>query len=148
MTTTTRAARVSTEIHASPEKVWTALTTPKLLKKFFFGADVETDWKVGSPIYFRGEYKGNKFEDKGEIEAFEAPTRLSFTHWSELSGMPDEPENYHVVTLELAGSGDKTKVALTQDNRSGAEKPDADSKKELEKNWTMVLEGLKKTVES
>ena len=147
-TTTTQAAQVSTEVNASPEKIWTALTTPAMLKKYFFGSDVDTDWNVGSPIYFRGEFKGKKYEDKGEIVAFEPRKRLSFTHWSALSGMADTPENYHVVTFELAGSGDQTKVTLTQDNRQGAGDVDADSKKELEKNWSIVLAGLKKTVES
>jgi uncharacterized protein YndB with AHSA1/START domain len=148
MTTTTQAGQVSAEVNASPEKVWAALTTPEMLKKYFFGSDVDTDWNVGSPIYFRGEFKGKKYEDKGEIVAFESRKRLSFTHWSELSGTADTPENYHVVTIELTGSGEKTKVTLTQDNRQGAGDVDADSKKELEKNWSMVLAGLKKTVES
>lgn len=148
MTTTVQAAQVSTQVIASPDDVWTALTTPKVLKTFFFGADVDTNWEVGNPIYFRGEWKGKKFEDKGEIEVFEPRKRLSFTHWSELSGLPDEPENYHVVTFELDGSGKQTKVTLTQDNQRGAEKVTDDSKKELEKNWKMVLDGLKKAVES
>jgi uncharacterized protein YndB with AHSA1/START domain len=147
MTTTTQASQVSTEVDASPEKVWTALTTPEMLKKYFFGSDVDTDWNVESPIYFRGEYKGKKYEDKGEIVAFEPCKRLSFTHWSALSEMADTPENYHVVTFELTGSGDHTKVTLTQDNRQGAGDVDADSKEELEKNWSMVLAGLKKTAE-
>ena len=147
MTTTTQAAQVSTEVNASPETVWAALTTPEMLKQYFFGSAIDTDWNVGSPIYFRGEYEGTKYEDKGEIVAFEPCERLSFSHWSALSGMPDTPESYHVVTFELTGSGDNTNVTLTQDNRQGAEDVDADSRKELEKNWSMVLAGLKKTAE-
>ncbi len=147
MATTTQAAQVSTEVKASPSEVWAALTTPAILKRFFFGADVDTDWKIGSPICFRGEWEGKEYEDKGEIVAFEPRERLSFTHWSPLSGMPDKPENYHVVTFDLTGSDGKTKVTLTQDNRSGAEKVTDASRKALQKNWEMVLDGLKKAVQ-
>jgi uncharacterized protein YndB with AHSA1/START domain len=39
--------QVSKSIAAPREKVWKALTTPKAMKRFFFGADIETDWGVG-----------------------------------------------------------------------------------------------------
>lgn len=148
MTTTVQAAQVSTQVNASPDEVWTALTTPSALKQFFFGADVDTTWKVGAPIFFRGDWNGKKFEDKGTIEVLEPRKRLSFTHWSALSGKPDIPENYHVVTFELSPSGGATKVTLTQDNRAGSGSVSGDSKQELESNWKMVLDGLKKAAES
>src|ERR1700674_335292 len=99
-------AQVSTTTSASPKKVWEALTTPAKLKQYFFGADVESDWKVGSPIRMKGEYKGKSYEDKGEIIAFEPMKRLSFSHWSALSGALDKPENYHLVTFGLAPHGE------------------------------------------
>ena len=142
-----QAAQVSTEIDAPPEMVWSALTTPAVLGKAFFGSQVQTSWKVGSPIRFRGEWKGKAFEDKGEVKAFSPSKQLRFTHWSELSGVPDSPENYHVVSFELAPSGKSTKVTLTQENESG--KPvTATVRQELTKNWTAILEGLKKAVET
>lgn len=33
-----------------------------------------------------------------------------------MSGLPDKPENYHIVTIELAAKGDHTLVSLSQDN--------------------------------
>ncbi len=47
-------AQVSQVIDAEPSTIWKALTDPKKLKSFFMGADVESDWRVGSPIRFRG----------------------------------------------------------------------------------------------
>jgi len=41
---------------------------------------------------------------------------LRYSHFSPLSGVPDRPENYHTVTIELSGDGDQTKVSLAQDN--------------------------------
>ncbi len=143
---TTQAAQVSTDIDAPLDSAWKALTNPEVLGRAFFGSKVETAWKVGGPIYFRGEWKGKKFEDKGEIKAFLPQKQLRFTHWSALSGLEDKPENYHIVTFELSPSGSKTKVRLTQENAN--EKPvDEATRKELAKNWSTVLDGLKTATE-
>lgn len=138
-------AQVEKTIHASDHKVWAALTTPVTLKKFFFGADVETDWEVGSPILMKGEFKGKKYEDKGGVIALEPRRLLSFSHWSAMSGSKDAPENYHVVTFRLAPHGKDTQVTLTQSNLiGGATASDIEHRAEYEKNWTSVLDGLAK----
>jgi len=142
-----QASRVQTTVNATPAAVWKALTNANTLKQFFFGSDVSTDWRVGSPIYFRGTWKGKPYEDKGSIQAFDSGERLAFTHWSPLSGMEDRPENYHVVTFELRPMRDGTEVVLTQTNQNDAEPLTPENRKEYAKNWTMVLEGLKKAVE-
>ena len=138
-------ARVERTIPAPASAVWLALTTPASLKKFFFGADVETDWRVGSPIRMSGEYQGKPYADKGEVLVAEPQRRLCFSHWSALSGRPDAPENYHVVTFRLEPAGDETKVAVTQANLTGGPTPsDVAHRGDYEKNWSVVLDGLAK----
>ena len=85
-------ARVSKTVTAPPDKVWRALTSREKLKKYFFGADVESTWNVGDPIHMRGEFKGKAYEDKGEILVAESGKRLEFSHWSSLSGAPIAPK--------------------------------------------------------
>ena len=109
-------ARVSRTIAASPGEIWKALTNRETLKKFFFGADVETDWQVGHPIRFKGAFKGKSYEDKGEIQRIEPRRHLSFSHWSALAGVPDTPEHYHLVSFDLEPQGEATEVTLTQAN--------------------------------
>lgn len=138
-------AQVKKTIHTTAPEVWEALTTPASLKKFFFGADVETDWKIGSPISMKGEFKGKPYEDKGEVLAVDAQQLLSFSHWSAMSGQVDAPENYHVVTFKIAPEGQKTKVTLSQANLTGGVRPsDLAHRAEYEKNWRGVLDGLAK----
>ena len=145
MTETT--AQVSKTVQASVDDVWKALTTPRIVKSFFFGSDVESDFRVGSPIRFKGEFKGKAYEDHGEILTADAGRRLSFSHYSPLSGAPDTPANYHVVTYDLVPDGKATRVTLTQSNLQGGAKPsDVEHRAEYEKNWAMVLEGLSKAV--
>jgi uncharacterized protein YndB with AHSA1/START domain len=135
-------AKASIKINAPRSKVWEALTAPKYTKKIFFGADVISNWKVGSPIIYKGEWEGKPYEDKGLILKFEPEKLLVTTHWSPLSGVPDIPENYHTVSYELSGQDGSTEVKLTQDNNASE-----DEKMHSEQNWKMMLENMKKMLE-
>ena len=137
---------VDTTIAADAKTVWSAMTA-KGKSALFAGTDVKTDWKVGHPITFSGDWKGKKFQDRGEIQRFEEGKELSFTHWSEMSGQPDRPENYHVVRYVLQPDGKRTKVTLSQLNMGEAGEIDAKTKAEYTKTWKMMLDGLKEAVE-
>src|ERR1700755_2518587 len=90
-------------LNASINAVWDALTNPTTIKKYFFGTDTHTDWKVGSPIRFTGEWQGKKYEDKGTILAVEKNKLIKYSYWSSMSGIEDKPENYLIVTFDLSG---------------------------------------------
>lgn len=136
-------AQVSRVIGATPDTIFRALTSPEMMKTFFFGADVESTFRVGDPITFKGVFKGKPYEDKGEILANDPPLQLSFSHFSPLMGSADSPENYHTVTFDLTPAGAATEVTLTQANLLGGVKPsDVKSRGEFEKNWRSLLEKL------
>jgi len=135
-------AKASTNINASTEKVWKALIDPKAIKQYMFGTTVVSDWKEGSPITWNGEWQGKSYEDKGKILQLTPGRTLQYSHFSPLSGVPDKPENYHTVAIELAGHGNQTKVTLTQDNNATEAE-----RAESEKNWGMMLSELKKYLE-
>ncbi len=79
------------EINASIERVWDALIDPKAIKQYMLGADAVSEWKEGSPIIWREERNGRKYEDKGKILKL-APRHLSrYGHFSPLTGLPDAP---------------------------------------------------------
>ena len=135
-------AEVTATINAPAAKVWEAFTTPRLLKQIFFGAEVITNWKMGSSIIYKGLWEGKPYEDKGIILQFEPEKLLVTTHWSPLSGAPDVPENYHTVSYKLSGKGNSTKLTITQDNNATE-----DEKMHSEQNWKMMLVGVKKMLE-
>jgi len=136
-------ARVSVVVDAPKGKVWEALVTPKLIKKYFFDTDVQSDFKVGSPITWKGEWEGHSYEDRGEIREAKKDQLLQFSHFSPTSGEKDLPENYRIVTITLSESEGKTKVTLTQDNNHSEA-----AREHSEENWKLMLAGLKKVVES
>src|SRR5690349_11211859 len=131
----TAIATATTTINAPASKVWDALTKPEQIKQYMFGTEVTTDWKVGSPITYKGEWKGQAYEDKGKVLEFEPGKRLVSSFWSALAGLPDAPENYKKVGYELAPAGDKTRLTVTQDNNATQEEAS-----EAENNWRMILE--------
>ncbi len=96
--------------------MWDALTQPDLIKQYLFGTEVTTDWKVGSPITYRGVWQGKPYEDKGKVLEVEPGRRIVSTFWSSLSGVPDQPEYYKTVQYELSIQGSAMRLTVTQDN--------------------------------
>jgi uncharacterized protein YndB with AHSA1/START domain len=134
-------ATAETDIAATPAQVWEVLTDPQQLKQLWFGAEVETDWQVGSPITWSGEWEGKPYQDKGEILEVESGRLLRLTHFSPLTGQPDVPENYHTLTYELTGD-DTTHLKLTQDNNASEEEA-----KHSQGMWEMLVAKVKEAAE-
>jgi uncharacterized protein YndB with AHSA1/START domain len=132
----------SITIGAPIEDVWRALTTPVLIKQWFFGVDTESDWNVGSPLVHRGEYQGKPYEDKGEILRLDPPKLLVHTHWSDVSGKPDSPEHYQEVSWALSRRDGETELTITERNL-----PSEEDKAISEQSWRTVLHNLKELLE-
>ena len=132
----------SISIHASKSKVWDALTKPELIKKYFFGTETITDWKVGSPILYRGEWEGKTYEDKGTVLAIEKEKLIKYSYWSSFSDKPDAPENYSNVTYTLKEGNGETIFTVVQEGIDDEEKL-----KHSEENWGVVMQGMKKMLE-
>ena len=136
-------ARASITLNTTPERVWKALTNPADIKQYLFGTDAHSDFKKGSPITYTGEWEGKKYEDKGEIIEAIPNALLHTTYLSSMSGKEDKPENYANVYYRIEPTGKQTILTITQDN-NGDEK----SRDHSQANWSIVLQSLKKVVES
>src|SRR5574337_202031 len=132
-------ARASVAINAPISKVWDALVSPEAIKRYMFGASVVSDWREGSSIVWKGEWQGRPYQDKGVVLRLEPDRTLQYSHFSPLSGVPDTPENYHTVTVELSTDGNKTRVVLAQDNN-----PTEQAREHSERKWNTMLATLKK----
>lgn len=135
-------AHAEVSIAAPPDRVWQVITDPPYVSEYFFGAEVDTDWRPGSTITWRGQWQGKPFEDKGEVLEAEPPHRLVLTHFSPMTGQPDLPENYHTIRYELTAADHATHLSLDQDNnRDDEEAAHASS------NWASMLQALKEIAE-
>jgi uncharacterized protein YndB with AHSA1/START domain len=135
-------ATAQTDVAATPERVWAALTEPEQIATYMQGSKVTTTWEIGSPITWDGEYDGRAYQDKGEVLTYDEPRVLSVTHYSPMMGQPDEPENYHTLVYTLTAEGDGTHLELTQDGNDSEEQA-----QQFSANWQGMLDGLKATVE-
>ena len=135
-------ARVSIGIDASAGSVWNALVDPEMIKKYLFGTEATSDWKIGSAITYRGVWQGKPYEDKGTVLEVVPNQLLKSTYWSGMSGLEDKPENYNTVTYSLSEKDSRTILTVTQDYN-----PTKESAAHSESNWGIVLKGLKEIVE-
>lgn len=134
------------KVKADALHVWEALTNPKLTKKYFFGCEVHSDWRVGSPIVWTGTYQGKNVEVKGSIKQIEPIRLLQYTAWSKESGLDDIPSNHTIVTARITQSGEETTLTITDENFGWDEGAEQRYQASV-KGWDMVLKGLKDLVE-
>ena len=119
-------------------KVWHGLTDPELVKQYFFGTNLKSDFKKGSRITFSGEWQGKTYEDGGEILEIDPPKLLKYTYWSSMSGTENKPENYNNITYELHEGDGVTTLVITQEGVKNQQ-----ALEHSEQNWKSVFDGLK-----
>jgi uncharacterized protein YndB with AHSA1/START domain len=134
-------------LNAEIAKVWEALTKPEMTKIYMLGTEVISDWKVGSPILWKGRLKGDeKIIEKGSIEKIEVGRLLQFTKFDLNARCNDVPSNYVQATYELTPKLGKTVLSVTQGDYSRVE----DGKKrftDADGGLNQALNSLKTLVE-
>jgi uncharacterized protein YndB with AHSA1/START domain len=133
----------SVSIKAKPVAVWKCLTDPEIIKKYLFGTEALSDWKVGSELIFQGEYDGKKYRDIGVIQALKVNSQLKYSYFSSFSGLEEKPENFHLISYDLAESGDQTILTLTQENIHSEE-----ARQHSDSSWEQVLTQIGQLAES
>ena len=129
-------------INATRDEVWQALTDPEMIKIYFFGTEVITDWKIGSPILFQGEWEGNSYQEKGIILDLIPQKLFKYSYWSSMSGTEDLPENYSIIVYQLVEEESGTTLIITQEGfRDQKAYEDSDT------NWGEILNSIKGLLE-
>jgi uncharacterized protein YndB with AHSA1/START domain len=130
------------DIHAPMAEVWEALTNPVIIKQYFFGTNVKTDWKAGSPIVWSGEWDGKTYEDKGEVLEIDPGKYVKYSYWSSMSDTEDKPENYQQVSYALTEEHGITTLEVGQDNIKNEA-----AKQHSEQNCQAIFGKMKELVE-
>ena len=133
----------SVEINSSANKVWETLTNPEKIKIYLFGTETKTDWKVGSPILFQGEYNGTTYKDKGNVLEIFPNQTIRYNYWSGFSGLEDKLENYFIVTYSIEKiSHDYVKFTWKQEGF-----PNEEGQKHTDTNLPKMLAQIKQIAE-
>lgn len=133
----------SININAKPDKIWDALTNKKIVAQYFWGAEVNSEWKKGGLIVYTGTYDGGSYEDKGLILEIEVNTIIKHTYWTSFSEIPYDPETSSIITYQIDANSKNSKLTVIQEGFNN----DDDRDKSL-KNWEDILLNIKKIIES
>jgi uncharacterized protein YndB with AHSA1/START domain len=127
-------------IKTTPERLWEAITSSELRRKYNFGVGVQSDWTEGSR--YEGVHQMAPAPlVEGENLEVDAPRRLvqSFTAlWSD----DVKAEGTSRVTWEIEQVEDSCRLTVTHDRMR------EEANAEIYGGWPMILSGLKTLLET
>jgi uncharacterized protein YndB with AHSA1/START domain len=129
-----------TYIETTPERLWEALTSSEFSRQYWFGSELRSDWKVGSPFAL---VMDGKTTDSGEIVEADPPRRLSYSFKHEFyEELRHEPTSRVTFTIEPFGS--LVRLTVTHDGLvEGGKYLGA-----ISTGWPAILSGLKSLLET
>jgi uncharacterized protein YndB with AHSA1/START domain/DNA-binding transcriptional ArsR family regulator len=143
-----------TYIETTPEKLWQALTDPAFTVRYW-GAELKSDWAVGSPVLWRENVAEYEDLDQVVLEA-EPPRRLSYSwhnyqpNHADLFGWSAEKlaelrrEKRSKVTFEIEPVGSAVKLTVRHDGFD----TETEMLRALRNGWPAVLSSLKTLLET
>ena len=107
-------------IRTTPERLWTALTSPQWTRQYWFGMSQESSWQPGAP--WRLVFPDGRIADTGEILEIDPPRRL-LLKWRNEFRPELKAEGYSRCSIELEPVGGAVKLSITHslEKGSGAE---------------------------
>ena len=92
-----------TYIRTTPERLWSALTSPEFTRQYWLGIQPQAEWRVGGA--WKLSRPDGQVADAGEIVEFEPERRLAIRWRHELS--PElKAEGWSLCTMELERAGE------------------------------------------
>lgn len=145
----------TTYVHTTPERLWDALTDPAFTQRYW-GVELVTDWRVGSPITWRERGAESVDPEQVVLEA-DRPRRLAYTwhtftaEWARANGIDAathealRAERRSHVAFDIAPT-EQGPVRLTVVHTF----PDRDStaRAMCSEGWPMLLAELKTLLEA
>ncbi|MBV8564691.1 MAG: SRPBCC family protein [Methylobacteriaceae bacterium] len=130
-----------TYIRTTPERLWSALTSPDFVQQYWLGVRPEAEWKTGGA--WKLVLPDGRVGDTGEIVAFEPTKRLAIRWRNEF--MPElKAEGWSLCTMEVEPVGEAVKLTVTHAmEREGTKFIGA-----VSAGWPQVLSNLKSLLET
>jgi uncharacterized protein YndB with AHSA1/START domain len=130
-----------TYIRTTPGALWTALTTSEFMKKYWFGMNLESEWRPGSP--WRLVFPDGRVADAGEIVEIEKPKRLVLK-WRNQFRPELHEEGEARCVIEIEPAGEVVKLTITHE----IDKSDSKLIGAVSIGWPKILSSLKTLLES
>ncbi len=130
----------TTYIETTPEELWRALTDGDFTERYWFGARLKSDWKVGSS--FEMVRSDGTVSDAGKVVEVDPPRRLAYT----FKNLSDKYKNEFpaLATFVLEPYGKLVKLTLTHEGfEEGSQFYSG-----ISKGWPAILSSLKSLLET
>lgn len=138
---TTTSFAYTTYVLSTPQKVFEAITTPDIARRYW-GHENVSDWKPGSKWEHIRANDERTVELVGKVVEVSAPSRLVIT-WANASQAAD-PASYSRVTFEIGEYENMAKLTVTHDEL----KAGSGMENGIKKGWPIVLSSLKSLLET
>src|ERR1051326_4883241 len=130
-----------TFIRTTPERLWSALTDPEVMKQYWFGMHQETEGKVGSS--WKLVFPDGRIADTGEIVGFDPPRRLVIKWRNEFK--PElKAEGPGLCTMELEPIDGGVKLTITH----AIDHPESKVIEAVSGGWPRIISNLKSLLET
>jgi len=123
---------VERTVNAPVTRVWQALTDVDQMRQWYFDLK-EFKPEPGFEFEFVVEHEGNKYHHLCRVTEVVPQKRIAYT-WR-YKGEPGDS----LVTFDLAGEGDKTRVKVTHTGIETFPKTPAYARKNFESGWTAII---------
>lgn len=131
----------ATYIRTTPERLWSALTDPEQMKKYWLGMHLETNWTPGAE--WQMLFPDGRVADTGEILEFNPPRRIVLKWRNEFR--PElKAEGFTRCTIELEPAGAAVKLTISHT----IERADSKFIEAVSGGWPGILSNLKSMLET
>ena len=132
-----------TTIATTPERLWAALTSGELTRRYWFDRRIESDWTLGSKVLF---YDGasDVVTDSGVVLECDPPHRLVYSFRQEVEGAgarPDRPSTRVAFDVEPVAAG-RVRLRLVHDQLASPDDVDG-----WRQGWSPILANLQAFLE-
>jgi uncharacterized protein YndB with AHSA1/START domain len=134
-----------TFIHTTPERVWSALTTPDFMRQYWFDMHCESDWKKGSS--WKLVFPDGRIADMGEIVEADPPRRLAIK-WHNQWKPELKAEGHSLCTFTLEVVPDNAKPVVKLSIVHSMERDGSKLIEAVSGGWPRILSNLKSLLET
>ena len=127
-------------IRATPTKLWEAITTGAMTKKYFHETRIESTWNPGEPVVYYNSDDSVAVE--GVVKTCKPFTGLSYT-WNVKYDPERADEQPPLVTWEIEQMGDTCKLTLEHSFEE-----ESKTYREVAHGWNAIISSMKTLIET
>ena len=133
----------TTYIQTTAEKVFQALTSPEFTMQYWGGAEIRSDWQVGSPVE---AHHPDRDDFLGEVLAVRPPHQLSYTFTDRTQRAAGRPAT--VVEFDISPFGaEAVKLTVVHTGFTADAQGDQD-RRDVGEGWPAIFAAMKTLLET